>query len=163
MTHELRPRRRPRTRPRTVVAWHNLPLSTLGIIALFLWFAFGLIAQSSRWHSTPAYGNLLIIFDAGTWGWIHFGIAVALIAQLALRRWRWLWLGLAAHTMAFVLLVMWEAAFIIRWITDPKTTVVNVGSWAFFIAITLRSAMVAIDAEPDPPPADPAVDEHPAE
>ena len=157
MTHELHSPRR----PRTVVAWHNLPLSTLGIIALFLWFAFGLIAQSNRWHSTPAYGNLLIIFSANTWGWIYLGIAAALIAQLVLRRWRWL--GMAAHTAAFVLLVMWEAAFIIRWITDPKTTVVNVGSWAFFLAITLRSAMVTIDPDPDPPlTPEPADDEHPA-
>jgi hypothetical protein len=147
MTHhqataaEKRTRLRNRRARRIVAVW-NLPLSTIGLVVLCAWFAFGMLVQSSRWYATPAYGNLLIIFRATTWGWIYLGIAIVLAMSLVLRQQRWL--GMVAHTFAFVLLVMWEAAFIIRWITDSSTTVVNVGSWALFLALTLRSAMVAI-------------------
>jgi hypothetical protein len=155
MTRHLAPvERRPRIpRPRRIVAVWNLPLSTLGLVALFTWFALGMIFQSSRWYSTPAYGNLLTIFAAPTWGWIYLGAAAVLATSLVLRRYRWL--GMVAHTLTFALLVVWEAAFIIRWITDDHTTDVNVGSWAFFLAVTLRSGMVAI-ADPDPDPDQPA-------
>ena len=128
-------------RPRTVVAWRDLPLSTLGTVGLFCAFAIGLLFQAKRWYSTPAYGNLLIIFSAQTWGVVYLVIGALLVVWLAFRQIKLL--GMIAHTLAFVLLVMWEAAFIIRWITDPKTTIANVVAWGFYIAVTLRSASVA--------------------
>lgn len=144
MTHEVH---RQHGFPRRIVTIGRYPLSTVGISLLFLWLAFGLLVQSDRWAATPAYGNLLIIFPAHVWGLIYLILGVLLIASLINPRLKWL--GMVAHTLALVLLVVWEAAFIVRWLTDHKTTDANVGAWAFYLAVTFRSAIVAtIDHHP---------------
>jgi len=114
------------------------PASTLGLVAIFLAFAFGLLVQQNRWYSTPAYGNLLIIFSAQTWGIIYLAAAVGMLLSALLRTQRAI--SLIAHTYAFMLLVSWEAAFIVRYLTDPKTTIANVVAWAAYVALVLRSA-----------------------
>lgn len=51
-------------------------------------------------------------------------------------------IGLIAHILPVLLAVTWWMAFLIRRITDDRTTIVNVGSWAVMIAILVFSITV---------------------
>lgn len=121
-----------------VIPPNRQPASTVGLAVIFLVFALGLVLQPSRWSSTPAYGNLLIIMPAPWWGLVHAVIAVVLASGLALRQFRPLAIG--AHTLAFILIASWESAFIVRWATDPKTTIANVVAWGVYLALVVHSA-----------------------
>jgi hypothetical protein len=129
------------THPKHVATVWNKPISTLGLIFIFLGFALGLILQPYRWSATPAYGNLLTIFSAQSWGIIYIVIGFALFLYIVLLH-EVRFFGMIVHTAAFVLLASWEVSFIIRWATDPKTTIANTISWLAFIAIATRSAAV---------------------
>src|SRR6185312_9039702 len=123
---------------RQVAVIAHRPASTLGLVAIFIVFGLGLIFQAKRWSSTPAYGNLLIIFSAPTWGYIYLAVGIVMMIAVFTRTFRLI--SLMAHTIAFVLLTTWEATFIIRYLTDSKTTVANVVAWAAYLALVLRSA-----------------------
>jgi hypothetical protein len=136
---------------RSIAVVVHKPASTLGLSALLIAFASGLIFQESRWSHTPAYANLLAIMPAAMWGLIHGVIGVILLASVFTPRVRLF--AIAAHTLAFILLASWEAAFFVRWITDTGTpataiapehpsgtTVANVLAWLTYIALCLRSA-----------------------
>lgn len=123
---------------RQVAIIAHRPASTLGLVVIFIAFGLGLVFQASRWSSTPAYGNLLIIFSAPTWGYIYLTVGIVMLVAMFTRTFRLI--SLIAHTIAFVLLVSWEAAFIIRYLTDTKTTIANVVAWAAYLALVLRSA-----------------------
>lgn len=117
----------------------RFPLPTLGLTAILAIFGVFLIAQSSRWHRTPSYGNLLTLMPADAWGGVYLGVAAIMAIALI---WPTRWLALGAHAAALVLLLGWEFAFLIRWLTDSGTTIVNVVSWGVYVAILLRSAQL---------------------
>lgn len=134
---------------RTIARIGSKPASTAGLVIIFAAFGFALIFQSVRWYTTPAYGNLLDILSADSWGAIYVGVAILLALGLFVPRPRLI--PLVAHMAAFVLVASWEAAFVVRWLTDPHTTVVNVMSWLTYLALIVRSVTL-IDAYP---PAEP--------
>jgi hypothetical protein len=123
------------------------PVATLAVIAIFVVFGLGLVLQPQRWHNTPSYANLLVIMSAPAWGAVYFVIAVVLIASVLLRSSRML--AISAHTLAFLLLLTWEAAFVVRWATDAGTTVVNVISWATYLSLVVYSARCIDTDEPE--------------
>jgi hypothetical protein len=113
-------------------------LTTLIIVGVLVGLGLGLVLQSDRFHRTPAYANLLGIMSADNWGYIHLGVAVMMLLGLVF--WDNRALNIASHTVAGVLLLVWEAAFIIRYLTDSATTVVNVMSWGAYLFLLLGSA-----------------------
>jgi hypothetical protein len=119
-------------------ALQHVPLPTVGSVAITLLFAAGLLLQPIRWEHTPAYGNLLDILSAQQWGWCYLAVSIALMLGITFMQYRIIALG--AHVLAFVLLLSWEAAFIVRWGTDKYTTIANVGSWLTFLIILVVSA-----------------------
>ena len=121
------------------------PVPTVAITVILAVFGVALIVQSDRWARTPAYGNLLRIFSADSWGYVYLGVAVAMCAGILLRRHRMV--RLAAHTLAGILLLVWEGAFFIRWVTDGSTTVANVVAWGGYVSLAIW-AMRLIDSHP---------------
>lgn len=124
-----------------VIGGRYVPLQSVAITFVLLALATELLLQPVRWHRTPAYGNLLHIANTYVWGsaYLTAGLLV-LLAVFIIRR--SVALSIAAHTIAIALFVTWEVAFIIRWATDPSTTAVNVISWAVFVFLTIRSAIL---------------------
>jgi hypothetical protein len=120
-------------------------MPTIGITAILFAFGFALVFESGRWSKTPAYGNLLHIFAADTWGYIYLGVAVVMAAGMWFTASRFI--SVLAHTAAFVLLLGWEFAFIIRRLTDGATTSANVIAWLAYLGIILWSAFL-IDRRP---------------
>ena len=113
------------------------------LAAGFLAIGAGLVFQAHRFSSTPAYGNLIILLDAPTWGWMYITSALLLLAWVtAAPRSKW-WAG-AAHLPAIMLTWVWLIAFVIRYLTDSSTTVVNVVSWSMFFVGLVRSLVLAV-------------------
>jgi hypothetical protein len=83
---------------------------------------------------------LLNVFAADTWGYVYLGASAVMAAFLAARQHRLF--GVLAHTAVFVLLLGWEFGFIVRYLTDSATTIVNVVSWATYIGIVIWSALL---------------------
>lgn len=125
---------RPRFRGRTS--------SGMMVTLAFAVFGLDLLGQPGRWSRTPAYGNLLQIAGAHVWGVVYLAAAVLMGCYLIFTTRRWF--AVIAHTATFILAAMWLVAFLIRWLTDSGTTVVNVVSWSVFTALVCRSA-VGID------------------
>src|ERR1044072_1701561 len=125
---------------RIVATVAHKPASTLGLVAIFISFGLGLVLQPNRWSATPAYGNLLLIMSSTPWGICYAVIGLGLLVSVFINTHRERWLYIATHAVAFMLLVSWEAAFVVRWLTDPKTTIANVVAWAVYLALVARSA-----------------------
>jgi hypothetical protein len=118
----------------------RLPIPTLWVTAVLLAFGLALIFQSDRWTKTPAYGNLLSVFSADTWGYIYVGGAVLMAAWLAWRKTRPI--SVAAHAVAFALFMGWEFGFDVRYITDKSTTIANVIAWLTYAGLVLWSGQL---------------------
>lgn len=133
----------------------HLPLSTTGLVVLCTGFGLGLAAQPTRWSATPAYGNLLLLASPGVWALCYLAVALALTLGLAFPIARPI--SVAAHALAFMLFIGWWTAFLVRWITDNHTTIVNVMSWATFVCLVVYS-MTRIPQHKEPPvvPVDPS-------
>jgi hypothetical protein len=125
-------------RDRIVATIAHKPASTLGLVVIFFGFGLGLLLQPLRWTATPAYGNLLLVLSAASWGFCYLALGVVLCVTVFVHSQRWFYIG--AHALAFMLLASWEAAFVVRWLTDPKTTIANVIAWAAYLALVARSA-----------------------
>jgi hypothetical protein len=110
--------------------------------AAFSIFGLSLIFQGHRWHSTPAYHVLLLIFPAPVWGALFLlsGITMGLSAWQFGRRWA----VVATLALAFTLTLGWMMAFVARYLTSPSTTPETFVSWAAFFFLLLRVA-VSID------------------
>jgi hypothetical protein len=121
------------------------PWITFGAVIALWGYGLGLVFQSSRWYRTPAYANLLHITSADVWGYVYLGVGGLMALGLVL--WGNRALNVAAHTLAFVLLAMWEVAFIVRYLTDSSTTVSNTISWAAYMFLLFSSALT-IDRKP---------------
>lgn len=119
------------------------PVPTMAMAAVTFLFALGLFGQPSRWLATPAYGNLMDALTPPVWGLAYLAAAVSLMLSLWLRRRQWI--VLATHMWPVILLIWWELAFIIRWATDTKTTIVNVVSWGTYLSLVVWSAVLSDD------------------
>jgi len=103
-------------------------------------FGLALIFQSSRWSNTPSYANLLLMANTFVWGLVYLLIGTLLI--VASRQLHRRWLYVLAHTAAIALVASWLLSFIVRWLTDDGTTIVNVVSWATYLFLLVRSVIV---------------------
>jgi drug/metabolite transporter (DMT)-like permease len=116
------------------------------LITIFTALAGDLAFQPSRFANTPSYANLLAIAAPHVWA-IAYAVAAVLMATS-------IWgtasriIFSATHTINILLITSWWVAFIFRWLTDSKTTIVNVISWGVFLCLAIRSALVA-DAHRD--------------
>jgi hypothetical protein len=117
--------------------------------AAFTIFGLSLILQGHRWHSTPAYHVLLLIFPAPTWGALFLvsGITMGLSAWQFTRRWA----VIATLSLAFILTGGWMLAFIARYLTSPSTTPETWVSWGVFIFLLLK-VTISVDRSADIPP-----------
>lgn len=122
-----------------------VPIQTIMLIVVLYILGIDLVVQSIRWHRTPSYHNLLIIMSADAWGVIYCIVAVILtLGTVLFQRHRMVYN--ISHTLVLMLLTLWEAAFIIRWLTDGATTIVNVVSWGVYIYLAIRSALLWRDS-----------------
>lgn len=113
--------------------------SGLTVSVLFVVFGVALLAQPYRWHNTPAYGNLLAIADTRIWGTAY--LLVAALMFIYLFAYSPGWFAILAHTAIFALSASWLVAFVIRYLTDDGTTIVNVGSWSVYTLLIAYSAL----------------------
>ncbi len=128
-----------------VVKWRNFrgridPAVWPGalICVTYTLYSLGMILQPSRFSATPAYGNLTQVLDIEVWGIAYllvaglFAIYVAAVTQRMF--------GVIVHILGLIVTGYWLMAFIIRWLTDDATTVVNVASWLVLTLLLARSA-----------------------
>lgn len=120
------------------------------ICIAYLGFAAGMLLQPARFLSTPAYGNLAEIFDIRLWGACYLVAALLLGGYISLLTSRLF--GIVAHTVALIITAVWWLSFVIRWLTDANTTVVNVVSWLVFLLVIARSAsLIPVAVQPHLP------------
>lgn len=110
-----------------------------------------LLFQPTRFSRTPAYGNLIQVFSAPTWGVLYLAVAAGFVSWMVRRKPGW-W-GAAVHTAAVMLIGGWLFAFIVRWRSDDSTTAVNVVSWSIYLLMTIRSSIENDGTAPRPPTA----------
>lgn len=136
-----RPRWMPRRQPRRP-DWHPAVLMSVTFTAIGM----ALILQPDRFAATPSYANLLAIVGQMAWGLIYLGCAVLLVMSLLPlpRRNKWS-LAVAAHTVSIALTGFWLAAFVVRYLTDDGTTIVNIASWSVYLALLVRSVLTLTD------------------
>ena len=122
--------------------WHPTVLMSVVFAAIGV----GLVAQPCRFANTPSYANLLEIVGPLFWG-VTYLVCAALLGLSLLplpRRWGWV-VAVVAHTASIALTGSWMAAFIVRYLTDDGTTIVNVASWGVFLALLVRSVLTLAD------------------
>jgi len=114
----------------------GLAILTLANISLGL----GMLFESSRWSSTPAYGILLQILSAHAWGTMYLAVAAVMACSIW---WHRSWpLAFTAHVAGMALHFGWWIAFVVRWATDEKTTNVNMTSWGVYLVIGVWSFLL---------------------
>lgn len=112
------------------------------MVGVYLTIGGGLLLQPERFSLTPSYHNLVIFLPAKAWGVVYLGCAALLGLWLSRQSHIGSRSGLtiAAHIPAIALGAWWDVAFVIRYLTDQGTTIVNVVSWSLFTLLLLRSA-----------------------
>lgn len=108
-----------------------------GAIGITLWF------QPGRYANTPSYANLLAILPQHVWSVIY--LTASLLNTLSIWRYSYRGLVVVTHTVAIVLITAWLVAFVVRYLTDAGTTIVNVLSWSTFLYLAVRSALMVDD------------------
>lgn len=119
----------------------NEPRAHVAVIAA-VFYAIGITLwlQPARYADTPSYANLLGILPQHAWSLIYVGTAslkVSAIWRYSLRP-----LVVVSHAVAIALESAWLVAFIIRYLTDSGTTIVNVVSWSVYLYLSVRSALM---------------------
>lgn len=112
----------------------------LTLVLICLTIGFTLIFQPHRYDNTPSYANLLEIMPQLYWGLIYILVALLYTAGIIQPHSRPLLV--LVHTAGSILFVSWLLAFVVRWLTDNGTTVVNVVSWGVFLSLVVRSAVL---------------------
>lgn len=108
------------------------------VIAIaYLALGFDMLLQPDRFSSTPAYGTLTQVLDIRIWGACYLIAAVLLAGFVSLVTNRQY--GVLAHAVSGAVTLVWWFAFVIRWLSDPHTTAVNVVSWGVFLVVIIRS------------------------
>ena len=116
------------------------------VLAAFAAFGVDLFVQPERWDNTPSYANLLDIFDQQIWGSIYLAVAVVMVVSIAKPNIRTL--AVVAHTMAAALILAWLLAFIIRWLNNSGTTIVNPVMWSVLLYLIVHSLLKLDNAPP---------------
>jgi hypothetical protein len=115
-------------------------------------YGLGMVLQPRRFGGTPSYGNLTQLLDIRVWGAMYLAMAVLFGVYTLLLTARTF--GIVTHMIGLTVTGTWLVAFLIRWLTDPNTTVVNVASWLVLTLLIARSAtLIPASARPDRGPA----------
>lgn len=101
-------------------------------------YGLGMVLQPVRFTTTPAYGTLTQVLDIRWWGVLHLVVAALFGAYTVVVTGRLF--GIITHIVGLIVTVVWFMAFIVRWLTDANTTVVNVASWLVLTLLIARSA-----------------------
>lgn len=109
-------------------------------------YGLGMVMQPARFASTPAYGILTQLLDIRWWGGAYLLIAGLFAVYTVVVTGRVF--GIVTHMLALLVTAMWLLAFIVRWLTDSNTTVVNVASWLVLTLLIARSATLITEAHP---------------
>jgi hypothetical protein len=111
-----------------------------GVVAglAYAGYGLGMLIQPARFSATPAYGNLTQILDIRIWAAVHLVAAILFAAYVSLITGRLF--GIVVHIYGLAVALAWWLAFVIRWLTDESTTVVNIVSWGMLLLIMSRSA-----------------------
>jgi len=105
----------------------------------FLGFGITMILQPHRYKNTPSYKNLIQMESLTFWGICYLVIGIAwIIFMLWIRNDK---VGLLVHTFASMITAVWVVIFIVRWITDSGTTIVNVINWGVLLTLTIWSGV----------------------
>lgn len=133
-------------------AWLSQPRFLIVVMTCaYLAIGVTLIVQPYRYDNTPSYAVLLQIADQGAWGTAYLVIAAGIGASAVSTGRRYSrWLAVTSHTAAIALTGAWLAAFVVRWLTDDGTTIVNIVSWSVYLALLIRSALQLDDLHPEP-------------
>lgn len=118
------------TEPRANMAFMSTVFLAIG---LTLWF------QPERYANTPSYANLLDILPQHAWAAMY--VVVSVVKAVAVWHYTRRVLTVMAYTLGVALVVVWLAAFVVRYLTDDGTTIVNVCSWATYLYLLVRSAI----------------------
>jgi hypothetical protein len=122
----------------------NEPRAHMVVMAtVFLSFGATLIFQAGRYYNTPSYGNLLQIMHPSYWGLIYLAAAALKIYCIVRPTDRTM--IIVTHTVGIALVSTWLLAFVVRYLTDDGTTIVNVASWSVFLYLVIRSALMVDD------------------
>jgi hypothetical protein len=108
-------------------------------IIIFAYLAIGLtlVLQPNRYANTPSYANLIDVIPQWAWGAIYLLVVALLVtARITPNK----IVGIVSHTVAIALTGSWLLAFVIRYLTDSGTTIVNIVSWGVFLTILIISA-----------------------
>lgn len=127
----------------------NEPRSHMALMmAAFTAIGLALVVQPSRFANTPSYANLLAVLPAQAWGGLYLGAAALKLASILNYRLRTL--VVVTHTVGISLVLAWLGAFIVRFVTDDGTTIVNPVSWSVFLYLVVRSALMLDEHTDDP-------------
>lgn len=127
----------------------NEPRSHMALMMVaFVAIGVTLIVQPARFGNTPSYANLLDVLPAWAWGGIYLVAAALKLASILNYRVRTL--VVVTHTVGISLVLAWLGAFIVRYITDDGTTIVNPVSWSVFLYLVVRSALMLDEHTDDP-------------
>jgi hypothetical protein len=119
----------------------NEPRSHMVVMAaVFCALGVTLLLQPQRYAHTPSYANLLDIAPQYVWGLIY--LAAATLKVISIAQYSRRLVVVVTHTVGITLVSVWLAAFIVRWLTDTGTTIVNVCSWSVFLYLVIRSALM---------------------
>lgn len=116
------------------------------ICVAYTCYGLGMVLQPARFLSTPAYGNLTQVLDIRVWGLMYlvsaalFAVYTVLVTNRAV--------GVVVHVVGLIVTMVWLMAFVVRWLTDENTTVVNVASWLVLTLVIARSATLIPVAQP---------------
>lgn len=114
------------------------PVPLIAVTAGYFLIGLGLVFQAPRFSNTPSYANLINILPSPAWGAIYL-VAATLMGTAALlptvRA-----LTTVATTFGIALTAAWLLAFVVRYLTDDGTTIVNVVSWSVFCTVLAHSA-----------------------
>jgi hypothetical protein len=112
------------------------------IAGAYFLLGLGMIAQPERFERNTPYANLLEILSIQVWGGIYLAVSVLFSVYLIVDQSR-LVLSIIAHFTGFTLTGVWLIAFIVRYVTDPTTTISNIVAWLVYLLLLMRSVALA--------------------
>lgn len=126
----------------------RIAFTMLTVAVAYLCIGASLLLQPDRWYRAAGYANLLATATTISWGSAY--VLIGAVMAFAVFRPQYRIGQVVAHTAGIAVALAWLIGFVIRYLTDPNTTVMAVVPWATFLALLIRSAVV-LDDDREPP------------
>jgi hypothetical protein len=114
----------------------------VAVAGAYFLLGLGMIAQPGRFVRNSPYGNLIQILPMQVWGGMYVTVAALFAVYLMADRLQ-LTLSIIAHAAGFMLTGVWLTAFMVRYVTDPTTTISNIVAWLVYLLLLIRSVALA--------------------